>query len=135
MPRDALLGVPCDIWIPAARPDVIHDDNVDQLQAHIVAMGANIPITASAELTLHERGVICLPDFIVNAGGVICGAMEYLDASPTAAFDAIRDRISANTIEILDRSKAEQIPLRAAAIELAEDRIHAAMATRRWRLH
>lgn len=75
--RDAIVGVECDIWIPAARPDVLHAGNVDTVRARIVAQGANLPATPAAEARLHERGILNLPDFIANAGGVIAAAVEY----------------------------------------------------------
>jgi glutamate dehydrogenase (NAD(P)+) len=72
--RDAILDVEC-IGIPAARPDVVREDNVGRLKARLVLQGANIPFTSGAEQTLHERGVVVIPDCIANAGGVICGAL------------------------------------------------------------
>ncbi len=78
--RDALIATDVDILIPAARPDVITDANVHDVKARLVLEGANIPITTEAERTLHERGIVCLPDFIVNAGGVICASVEYAAA-------------------------------------------------------
>ena len=68
---DAIIDVACDIWIPSARPDVLRADNVAQLQTKLVAQGANIPATEEAEAMLHARGILVLPDFIANAGGVI----------------------------------------------------------------
>ena len=38
--------------------------------------GANIPFSLGAEQALHDRGVLVVPDFIANAGGVICAAMD-----------------------------------------------------------
>ena len=49
---EAVIDVPCDIWIPAARPDVIHRDNVARLHTRIVAEGANIPLSGEAEQVL-----------------------------------------------------------------------------------
>ncbi len=69
--RDAIVDIECDIWIPAARPDVIHQDNVHRLHTKLVVEGANIPITLEAEKQLQRRGITCVPDFIANAGGVI----------------------------------------------------------------
>ena len=63
-PLDAIIDVACDIWIPAARPDVLHAGNAARLQAKLVAQGANIPATAEAEVELHARGILVLPDFI-----------------------------------------------------------------------
>ena len=132
MPRDEIVGIECEIWIPAARPDVINEGNVEQLSAKLVAPGANIAVTPGAERRLHEKGVLCLPDFIANAGGVICAAMEYSGASQSAAFDAIEEKIRRNTAEVLERTKAEQRLPREAAVGLAEERVRRAMSTRRW---
>ncbi len=130
--RDEVIDVASDIWVPAARPDVIHDENVKRLKTKIIAQGANIPVTASAELYLHQQNILCLPDFIANAGGVICAAMEYQGASQSAAFDTIRDKIRINTEEMLDRAEAGLKQPREAAQEMAEERVRTAMSTRRW---
>ncbi|MFT5539966.1 MAG: glutamate dehydrogenase (NAD(P)+) [Alphaproteobacteria bacterium] len=129
---DDILDVECDIWIPAARPDVVREDNVDRLRARIVVQGANIPFTLGAERVLFERGVLVVPDFIANAGGVICAAMEYAGALESAAFAAIEEKISRNTEEVLENSKKEKITPRDAANALALKRIKRAMTTRRW---
>ncbi|MDP2155989.1 MAG: Glu/Leu/Phe/Val dehydrogenase [Sulfuricella sp.] len=130
--RDAVIDIDCDIWIPAARPDVIHEDNVHRLKTRLVIQGANIPFTYGAEKALHERGVLCIPDFIANAGGVICAAMEYQGASQAAAFDAIAEKLRQNSEEVLDRvSKNGMLP-RDAAMALAVSRVRKAMGYRRW---
>jgi glutamate dehydrogenase/leucine dehydrogenase len=129
---DLVISVACDIWIPAARPDVVTIDNVDQLQARIVAQGANIPLTEAAEERLHEKGVISLPDFIANAGGVICAAMEYRGTDETTAFATIADRIARNTDDMLTRAKTAGLTPRRAALDMAVERVRAAMTTRRW---
>jgi glutamate dehydrogenase (NAD(P)+) len=106
LPGDAILDVPCDIWIPAARPDVVREDNAGRLATRLVLQGANIPFTPGAEQALHERGVLVIPDFIANAGGVICAAMEYRGATQGAAFAAIQEKIRANTRAVLDHAAA-----------------------------
>jgi glutamate dehydrogenase (NAD(P)+) len=92
-----VIDIPCEIWIPAARPDVIHAGNVARLQAKLVAEGANIPCTAEAEEALAARGILVLPDFIVNAGGVICAAVEYRGGTQTTALALIDEKIRTNT--------------------------------------
>ena len=69
--RDAVIDVECDIWIPAARPDVINEGNVRRLRTRLVASGANIAVTPAADRFLHESGILSVPDFIANAGGGI----------------------------------------------------------------
>jgi glutamate dehydrogenase (NAD(P)+) len=130
--EDELVAVDCEIWIPAARPDVIHAGNVDRLRTRLVASGANIATTAEAEQRLHERGVLNIPDFIANAGGVICAAMEYHGSTQAAVFAEIAERIRANTHHVLEASARDQKPPRHAADELALERIRNAMASRRW---
>jgi glutamate dehydrogenase (NAD(P)+) len=129
---DDLVAVECEIWIPAARPDVIRADNAARMRTRLVLQGANIPATPDAELILHERGVVCVPDFIANAGGVICAAMEWHGATQAAAFAAIAERIRANTAAVLEAASARGVPPRQAAVDLARERVRAAMATRRW---
>ena len=130
--REAVIDFDCHIWIPAARPDVINEDNVDRLKAKLVVQGANIPLTEGAEKYLHEKGVLCVPDFIANAGGVICAAMEYQGASQTAVFQAIADKVCRNTRFVLDESKTKRILPREAAVSMALQRVQKAMAGKRW---
>jgi glutamate dehydrogenase/leucine dehydrogenase len=130
---DDILPVPCDLWIPAARPDVVRADNVALLDTRLVAQGANIPFTLEAEAALHARGVLVLPDFIANAGGVICAAVEYAGGSETEALARIVERIRRNTAEVLDEAASRRTTPRAAAVALAEGRIRQAMALRRFR--
>lgn len=130
--REAILDIPCDVWIPAARPDVIRADNIDRLDTRMVAPGANIAVTAEAEQLLHQRGVLCLPDFIVNAGGVICAAMEYQGAGASSAFQAIEDKLRNNVQAVLELSERKQCLPREAGMGLALARVHKAMDMRRW---
>lgn len=131
--RDAIVGVECDIWIPAARPDVIHEDNVDQVKAKLIVQGANIGVTEAAEATLHDRGVICIPDFISNAGGVICASVEYHGGTQTQAFQVIEDKTRTNTAAVLSRAARDDRLPRQAAIAMSEERVKTAMALRRWK--
>jgi len=130
--REAVIDFDCDIWIPAARPDVVHEDNMHRLKTRLVVQGANIPLTYGAEQYLHEHGVLCVPDFIANAGGVICAAMEYQGASQTAAFEAIEEKVSHNTRLVLEESEAKKILPRDAAVNLAVQRVRKAMSYKRW---
>jgi glutamate dehydrogenase/leucine dehydrogenase len=129
--HDAVLGAECEILVPAARPDVITAANVDIVRAAIVLEGANIPVTDDAEGALHHRGVLCLPDFVANAGGVICGAVEYAGGTRAQAFETIAERVAANTTMVIERARAEDVTPRAAADAIARARVHEAMALRR----
>ena len=131
---DALIDIECDIWIPAARPDVINEHNVERLNTRLVVEGANIPITHGAEKILYERGILYVPDFIANAGGVICAAMEYQGASQAAALASIEEKVRRNTEMVLERARKETVLPRQAAMELAIERVKNAMSFRRFSL-
>lgn len=128
-----LVAVACDIWIPAARPDALTERNVDRLDCRLVLQGANIPATPAAEARLHARGILSIPDFIANAGGVICAAVEHQGGTEAAAMALIGDRLRANTAAVVERARVDGLSPRAAAVRIAESRVRAAMALRRWR--
>jgi glutamate dehydrogenase (NAD(P)+) len=100
-----------------------------------VIQGANIPFTLGAEKYLHGRGVLCVPDFIANAGGVICAAMEYAGASESAAFDTIAEKLRRNTEEVLEEVAKRGMLPREAAMNLAVARVTKAMSYRRWSIY
>lgn len=129
---DAIVGIDCDIWIPAARPDVIDSTNMYSLRTKMVAQGANIPLTADAEQALYANGVVVLPDFIANAGGVISAFVEYRGGAASQAMSLISDKIRYNTTTICQMSLEKKISLREAGLQLAMTRIRQAMALGRW---
>jgi len=130
--RDAILELDCDIFIPAARPDVVRADNAGLLKARLVLQGANIPFTREAEALLAARQVLVIPDFIANAGGVICAAMEYRGATKEAAFAAIAEKIRTNTQAVLAEARGRGVTPREAAEDIAQKRVRQAMAWRRF---
>jgi glutamate dehydrogenase (NAD(P)+) len=132
IPGDELVGVDCDIWIPAARPDVLTGKNVSRLKARLVLQGANIPATSEAEAWMHANGILNVTDFIANAGGVICASVEYHGGTQLQAMAAIEERIRSNTSEVLDRARKEKCTPRQAAVAVARSRVEEAMRYRRY---
>jgi glutamate dehydrogenase (NAD(P)+) len=130
--RDSIIAVDCDLLIPAARPDVVTAGNQASVRARLIVPGANIGITDEAEHLLYERGVLCIPDFIANAGGVICAAVEVAGGRKRDAFTAIDEKIRSNTAEMLERADRGGIPPREAAVQMARERVDAAMAYTRF---
>ncbi|NND35375.1 MAG: Glu/Leu/Phe/Val dehydrogenase [Saprospiraceae bacterium] len=126
-----IISIPCDIWIPAARPDIIDENNVNLLNTKLIIQGANIPVTEKAEEILFARGIHIIPDFIANAGGVICAAVEFHGGTEQNAIDTIIEKISHNTREVLKKATAENILPRMAANKIAELRLLKAMQFRR----
>ncbi len=125
-----LIAVECDVWIPAARPDVITEHNAPRMNTRVVAQGANIPASAAAERILAERGILVIPDFVANAGGVICAAVEYHQGSETQAMATIEEKIRSNVSAILSRAARTGATPRAVALEIAGERVRRAMEYR-----
>jgi len=128
--KEEIFSLPSDIFVPAACPDTLHKDTAAQLKTRLVLQGANVPATPEAERILHERGILVIPDFIANAGGVICCTVEYQGGNEDTAFRVIREKIRKNTEGLLRRLVRDKLPPREAAMCLALDRLREAMSYR-----
>jgi len=129
--KDAFIDLPCDVFIPAARPDVIDRTNAPRLQCKAILQGANIPITPEGERILHDRGILSVPDFVANAGGVICAAVEYAGGTQKSAFETIEEKIRENTAAVLRLAQQYKQMPNEAALSLAKQRVAEAMTYRR----
>ena len=72
-----LLGLACDVLIPAALENAIDATNVALVQAPLIVEAANHPLTAEADAALGEGGVTVVPDILANAGGVTGSYFEW----------------------------------------------------------
>ena len=91
--NDELLRLDCDILIPAALGDQIRRDNAGEIKAKLVVEAANRPITPVADDILAARGIVVLPDILVNAGGVTVSYLEWVQNSENQ--DWSLDRVNA----------------------------------------
>ncbi|MEK6681145.1 MAG: Glu/Leu/Phe/Val dehydrogenase [Nitrospirota bacterium] len=133
LPVDDILKIECDIFVPAARPDVINEKNVNVVKTKLIVQGANIPVTVGAEKILHDKGILSIPDFIANAGGAIFTSVEYRNGTEKEAFEAVQTKITKNTRLVLEKVFKEKVYPRDAAEALAKERLFKAMRYRRSR--
>lgn len=75
--NDDLLMLECDILIPAALGNQIHQNNVEGIKASIVVEAANGPVTPAADKILFAKGIPVIPDILANAGGVTVSYFEW----------------------------------------------------------
>ena len=76
--NDELLALPCTVLVPAALENQLTGMNAGNVQARIVAEGANGPTTPEADRILREKGVFLIPDILANAGGVTVSYFEWV---------------------------------------------------------
>lgn len=76
---EAVMAVACDVFSPNALGAILDDEGIARLQAPIVAGGANNQLArAHHGQQLAGRGILYAPDYVINAGGIISVALEYL---------------------------------------------------------
>ncbi len=124
-PAADLFAIQADILIPGARPNVITEANVNSVKAKMVVEAANIPMSPAMEGLLSSRGVAVLPDFLVNAGGVISSHAELIGTSQEGMFSMVKDKITKNTQVVMEKSNGKNI--RDAALAIAKARVKEAM--------
>ena len=131
-----LLALPCDVLIPAALENQITEENVNQVQAHIVAEAANGPVNLKADQALEARGVTVLPDILTNAGGVVVSYLEWVQGLSYVFWDEERVNRELEGLmvqafrQVSQQSKARQISRRLAAYTLGVGRVAQALNDR-----
>lgn len=94
---DAIMSVACDVFSPNAMGAILDDEGIARLDAPIVAGGANNQLArAQHGAQLAQRGILYAPDYVINAGGIISVALEYLCRRNAAPCDIneVRKRIA-----------------------------------------
>ncbi len=118
LPAGDIFTLAIDVLIPAALPDVINDENVDQVKALIIVEGANIPMRREHELALHARGLLIIPDIVANSGGVISSYAEHVGFKAPKMFALVKQKVRKSVQDTLKLSQAKNIPPREAAERL-----------------
>lgn len=121
---DDVYEEPCDVFAPCALGGVLNDETVETLACDVVAGSANNQLAERRHAeALADRGILYVPDYVVNAGGLISGLAEWDDASADAgaAVDRIGDRLEG----ILETADEEDIMALEAADRLAKRRMDA----------
>ena len=90
------LELECDILIPAALENVINGDNAPRVKAKIVGEAANGPCTPEADEVFVKRGIVCVPDMYLNAGGVTVSYFEWLKNLSHVRYGRMEKRFNEN---------------------------------------
>ena len=76
--NEELLMLDVDVLVPAAKEDVINNENAPYIRAKMIVEGANGPTSASADDIINEKGILVVPDILANAGGVTVSYFEWI---------------------------------------------------------
>lgn len=129
--REELFTLPVDILVPGARPYVINEGNTGKIRARLIAPGANIPVTDDADEDLLRRGVVVLPDFIANSGGVIAATLDRMSATEEQAFKVVEEKISSLIMGVLSKALEEKRSPTKLAKEMASEKIRKSIKERK----
>eukprot|EP00020_Sapocribrum_chincoteaguense_P011900 CAMPEP_0170731454 /NCGR_PEP_ID=MMETSP0437-20130122/1052_1 /TAXON_ID=0 /ORGANISM="Sexangularia sp." /LENGTH=381 /DNA_ID=CAMNT_0011069675 /DNA_START=63 /DNA_END=1204 /DNA_ORIENTATION=+ len=126
-----IIGCACDLLVPAARHDAVNDGNWRSIQAKLVVPAANSPFDSiETEKRLHEAGILVVPDFVANAGGVICAALEHTGwmggGSDRQLLEDVETRIVENASLVLRTARETGMLPRQAATQIATQRVEQA---------
>ncbi len=141
--NEELLELDVDVIIPAALENQITEKNADKIKAKIVLELANGPVTPGADRMLFEKGILDMPDFLVNSGGVIVSYFEW--TQNRQGYYWKENEVYSRLDEIVTRSfndvmntqkeyleKKVKISPRTAAYIVAVGRVAKAMKIRGW---
>ena len=136
--NEDLLGLPVTVLFPAALENVIRADNAEHLKCRICCELANGPTTPEADLILLDKGIVVLPDFLANAGGVTVSYFEQVQNAYNLYWELdevhwrLDKRMTQAFRDVYEMSQRNRIDLREAAYLVAIARVAEACKLRGW---
>lgn len=117
-----------DVYAPCALGATLNDISIPELKCQLVAGAANNQLQSEQThgAMLKERGILYVPDFLLNAGGLINCYAEYIGDYNRAAAMAMVEKIYDRSLQIFDRAEADNSTPLEAAMAIAEDRLEEA---------
>jgi len=140
LPGEKWLAQSVDILIPAAMENQIHAGNVALINRHVkvIAEGANGPTSPEVDGEIQERGIQLIPDFLANAGGVICSYFEQVQCNMNYFWDKdevlgkLDNKMTSAYYAVSNLARKRNLSLRDAAYVIAVDRVARACKDRGW---
>lgn len=129
---DEIYDLDVEVFAPCAMGGILNDDTIPRIKAHIVAGAANNQLLKGHhDIMLMDKGILYVPDYVLNAGGVICVGYEYFRKSGynPLDFEITREsmvshveRIGQTVSDVLSYAKANHLGTGESADKMAEER-------------
>jgi glutamate dehydrogenase (NAD(P)+) len=140
LPGDAWIEQDVDILIPAAIENQLTANNVGKIsrKVRIIAEGANGPTTPDADVEIRKRGILLIPDFLANAGGVTCSYFEQVQSNMNYFWEKdevlgkLDLKMTAAYYAVSELARRENLYMRDAAYAIAIGRVAKACHERGW---
>jgi len=140
LPGDAWIEQDVDILLPAAIENQITADTVNKIKprVRIIGEGANGPTTPDADKVIHSRGILLIPDFLANAGGVTCSYFEQVQSNMNYYWekDEVLSKLDLKMTSayhgVSDLARERKLYMRDAAYVIAVSRVAQASRDRGW---
>ncbi len=115
-----IMTIEADVLSPCALGAILDARSIDQLQVGVVAGGANNQLATPADADrIHARGILYAPDYVINAGGIINVALEYLGQGDRAEVEARVAKIPERLESIWSESASSGVPAAVVADRMA----------------
>ncbi|AMU96389.1 amino acid dehydrogenase [Sphingopyxis terrae subsp. terrae NBRC 15098] len=117
----AIMEIEADVLSPNALGAILTERSIEKLRVPIVAGGANNQLATAADgQRIHDRGIVYAPDYVINAGGIINVALEYLGQGSQEEVESRIHLIPGRLAEIWAESKASGTPASTVADHMAQ---------------
>lgn len=124
---DQFHAVECDVYAPCALGGTLNTVSIPEIKARIVAGAANNQLARESDADqLFETGVLYMPDFLINAGGILNAAAEIKKIADKGWVDEQIAVLVSTMQSVLEGSQAENRSPHHIAMGMAEDRVNAA---------
>lgn len=136
--NEELLELEVAVLIPSALENVITKENAQRINCKILCELANGPTTPEADDILYDKGIVILPDFLANAGGVTVSYLEQVQNTYNLYWEIeeihwrLKEKMTRAFKSVYERSQCQKINMRQAAYLVSVARVAEACKLRGW---
>ena len=136
--NEQLLELEVVVLFPSALENVITKENAPRLRCKILCELANGPTTPDADDILFEKGIIVLPDFLANAGGVTVSYLEQVQNTYNLYWEIeeihwrLKEKMTRAFKSVYEMSQSQKVNMRQAAYLVSVARVAEACKLRGW---